>query len=139
MSLRALRTLVAISRKGSFSAAAEALHLTQAAVSLQMKSLEEELDTELFDRSGRSPRLNANGRLALERQRQQQSRRQSATAASTQDDSREPPSANRSVAHSDEPGESDAGLSHESDFAEPVTDLAAINAQTRTLTRWAAP
>ncbi|MHB8762988.1 MAG: LysR family transcriptional regulator [Deferrisomatales bacterium] len=67
MSLRALRTLTVISRKGSFSAAAEQLGLTQAAVSLQMKGLEEELDAELFDRSGRSPRLNAAGRLALAR------------------------------------------------------------------------
>jgi len=41
--------------------------LTQAAVSLQMKGLEEELAAELFDRSGRSPRLNAAGRRVLER------------------------------------------------------------------------
>ena len=32
-----------------------------------MKNLEEELESELFDRSGRSPELNANGRLALQR------------------------------------------------------------------------
>ena len=67
MSLRALRTLVAIARKGSFSAAAEQVALTQAAVSLQMKGLEEEFDAELFDRSGRSPRLNSAGRLVLQR------------------------------------------------------------------------
>lgn len=67
MSLRALRTLTVIARKGSFSAAAEQLGLTQAAVSLQMKGLEAELDAELFERSGRSPRLNAAGRLALAR------------------------------------------------------------------------
>ena len=67
MSLRALRTLTAIAHRGTFSAAAEAVGLTQAAVSLQMKALEEELDTELFDRTGRSPRLNASGRLALEK------------------------------------------------------------------------
>ncbi len=67
MSLRALRTLTVIARKGSFSAAAEQLGLTQAAVSLQMKVLEGELAAELFDRSGRSPRLNAAGRLALAR------------------------------------------------------------------------
>jgi DNA-binding transcriptional LysR family regulator len=67
MSLRALRTLTVIARRGSFSAAAEEVGLTQAAVSLQMKSLEEELDAELFDRTGRSPRLNAAGRLVLKR------------------------------------------------------------------------
>ncbi len=67
MSLRALRTLTLIARRGSFSAAAEEMGLTQAAVSLQMKSLEEELDAELFDRTGRSPKLNASGRLVLKR------------------------------------------------------------------------
>ncbi len=67
MSLRALRTLVAIGRKGSFAAAAAQVGLTQAAVSLQMKALEEEFGVELFDRSGGRPRFNAAGRLALER------------------------------------------------------------------------
>ncbi len=67
MSLRALRTLIQVARKGTFAAAAEALGLTQAAVSLQMKGLEEELGAELFDRTGRGTRLNAAGRLALGR------------------------------------------------------------------------
>lgn len=67
MSLRSLRTLTVIARKNSFAAAAEHLHLTQAAVSLQVKKLEEELETELFERAGRSPRLNADGRLVVER------------------------------------------------------------------------
>ncbi|WP_321492658.1 LysR family transcriptional regulator [uncultured Desulfobacter sp.] len=67
MSLRALRTLIAISHKGSFVAAAEHLGLTQAAVSLQIKNLEEELGTALFNRDGRKPKINASGRLAVER------------------------------------------------------------------------
>lgn len=67
MSLRALRTLVVIAQKGTFSAAAEHLGLTQAAVSHQMKGLEEELDADLFDRTGRGTKLNAAGRLVLER------------------------------------------------------------------------
>ncbi len=67
MSLRALRTLTVIARTGSFSAAAEHLGLTQAAVSHQVKGLEEELGTELFDRTGRGTRLNPSGRLILER------------------------------------------------------------------------
>jgi len=67
MSLRALRTLTLIARKGSFSAAAEQLGLTQAAVSHQVKALEGELGVELFDRTGRGTRLNAEGRLVLER------------------------------------------------------------------------
>jgi len=67
MSLRALRTLVVIARKGSFAAAADQLGLTQAAVSLQIKNLEDQLETELFNREGRRPRLNASGRLVVER------------------------------------------------------------------------
>ncbi len=70
MSLRALRTLVAISRKGSFVAAAEQLGLTQAAVSLQIKTLEETLETELFNREGHKPKLNSRGRLVVERAEQ---------------------------------------------------------------------
>lgn len=70
MSLRALRTLVTIARKGSFAAAAEQLRLTQAAVSLQIKSLEEELQSELFNRDGHKPKLNASGRLAVARAEQ---------------------------------------------------------------------
>lgn len=67
MSLRALRTLQLIAHKGSFVAAAEQLGLTQAAVSLQIKNLEESLGTELFNREGHKPKLNANGRLVVER------------------------------------------------------------------------
>ncbi len=70
MSLRALRTLVAISRKGSFVAAADQLGLTQAAVSLQIKNLEEDLGTPLFNRDGHKPKINASGRLVVERAEQ---------------------------------------------------------------------
>lgn len=70
MSLRTLQILTAIARKGSFAAAADHLGLTQSAVSLQIKNLEEELEVQLFERSGRSPKLNASGRLVLERARE---------------------------------------------------------------------
>jgi DNA-binding transcriptional LysR family regulator len=70
MSLRALRTLQLIAHKGSFVAAAEQLGLTQAAVSLQIKNLEETLGTTLFNREGHKPKLNANGRLVVERAEQ---------------------------------------------------------------------
>ncbi|ALM82528.1 LysR family transcriptional regulator [Bordetella sp. N] len=63
--LRFLRTFVAVSRYGSFSEAAERVALTQAAVSFQMRALEEELGRELFDRSGRLAILNAAGRDLL--------------------------------------------------------------------------
>lgn len=67
MSLRNLQILTAVARKGSFAAAADHLGLTQSAISLQIKNLEEELGVQLFERTGRSPKLNANGRLVLER------------------------------------------------------------------------
>src|SRR5262245_24010208 len=67
MSLRNLQILTAVARKGSFAAAADHLGLTQSAISLQIKNLEEELGVQLFERTGRSPKLNANGRLVVER------------------------------------------------------------------------
>lgn len=67
MSLRALRSFVAIARHGTFAAAAAALGLTQSAVSLQMRGLEAELRARLFDRSRRSPTLTAAGRALLAR------------------------------------------------------------------------
>lgn len=67
MSLRALRTLVAIARHGTFAGAADALGLTQSAVSLHVKALEQEFRTRLFDRSRKRPVLTEAGRLALER------------------------------------------------------------------------
>lgn len=70
MSLRALRSLIAIFHKGSFVAAAEQLGLTPAAVSLQIKNLEEALETELFNREGHKPKLNSSGRLVVERAEQ---------------------------------------------------------------------
>ena len=67
MSLRNLRILTAIADKGSFAAAADHLGLTQSAVSLQIKKLEQEFGAQLFDRTGRSLKLNVNGRLVVER------------------------------------------------------------------------
>ena len=67
MSLRALRSFLAVARHGSFVAAAGALGITQSAVSLQMRSLEGELRSTLFDRSRRTPTLTAAGRALLPR------------------------------------------------------------------------
>ncbi len=69
MSLRHLRTLVAIADRGGFSVAADAIGLTQSAVSLQMKALEDSLGVALFDRSGRYPVLTRHGRIVVERAR----------------------------------------------------------------------
>ena len=62
-----LKTLQAVARFGTFAAAGERLGLTQAAVSGQMKRLEEKLGRILFDRTGRSATLNAAGRTVLAR------------------------------------------------------------------------
>jgi len=69
MELRQLRTLVAISDFGTFAAAADAIGLTQSAVSLQIKGLEEEIGTEIFDRRHRPPLLNDKGRAMVEQAR----------------------------------------------------------------------
>ena len=60
--IRFLRTFLAVAQYGSFSEAAEHVALTQAAVSFQMRALENELGRELFDRSGRLALINAAGR-----------------------------------------------------------------------------
>ena len=51
-----LRTFIAIAETGSFTRAADIVHKTQSAVSMQMKRLEERLDRAIFARDGRGPR-----------------------------------------------------------------------------------
>ncbi len=63
--IRELKTLMAVAREGTFAAAGEQIGLTQAAVSAQMQRLEAELGFQLFDRTGRSARLNAMGHQTL--------------------------------------------------------------------------
>lgn len=55
--LNALRAFEAVARTGSFRQAAEALFVTQSAVSHQIRHLEDWLGAPLFDREGRRPRL----------------------------------------------------------------------------------
>ncbi|WP_321912017.1 LysR family transcriptional regulator [Burkholderia cepacia] len=62
ITLRMLRTLQAFARSGSFAAAAEKTALTQAAVSLQMRGLEEALGKSIFDRRARQIALTREGR-----------------------------------------------------------------------------
>lgn len=61
MQSRSLRAFLALYQYGTVAAAAEAVHLSPAAVSVQLKNLEEELDVDLFVRTGRTISLNANG------------------------------------------------------------------------------
>ncbi len=65
MDLEQLRTLVAAAEAGSLSAAARARHLTQPAVSLQVKALEGDLGARLFHRLGRGVELTEAGRAVL--------------------------------------------------------------------------
>ncbi|MCR9257086.1 MAG: LysR substrate-binding domain-containing protein [Alphaproteobacteria bacterium] len=70
MDLRQLRTLVAIVDHRSFAAAGEAVGLTQSAVSLQVKALEESLGVSLFDRTKRPPEPTLEGRRMADRARE---------------------------------------------------------------------
>jgi DNA-binding transcriptional LysR family regulator len=70
MSLRALKTLVAIAEHGSFAAAARAVNRSESAVSTQMRALESELNAPLFDRSKRPPELNETGRALVAKARE---------------------------------------------------------------------
>ena len=57
MTLRRLKSLITIIETGSFSQAAEKAHISQSAISQQMRQLESDLGLQLFDRSGRTPKL----------------------------------------------------------------------------------
>ena len=61
LSLDCLRSFEAVARRLSFSAAAEEMHLTQPAISRQIKGLEEELGAPLFTRGTRKVELTAAG------------------------------------------------------------------------------
>jgi len=66
-SIRVFKTFVEVARTGSFAAASERAALTPAAVSLQMKSLEQDLGYTVFDRTGNVAALNARGHDLLAR------------------------------------------------------------------------
>jgi DNA-binding transcriptional LysR family regulator len=64
--LRALPVFEAVARTLSFSAAAEELHVTQSAVSHQIRQLEDDLGETLFERGGRRVALTEQGERYLE-------------------------------------------------------------------------
>jgi len=67
MDLDQLRGFIETAREKSFTRAAEKLFLTQPAVSLQIKALEEELGERLFERRGKRVSLTEAGRLLFSR------------------------------------------------------------------------
>lgn len=67
MEIRILRAFLEIAREGSMTAAAEVLHVSQPALSKQMKDLENELGQELFRRGSRSVSLTDAGTLLRRR------------------------------------------------------------------------
>jgi len=66
LDLDQLRTFLAIAEIGSFTAAADVVHKTQSAVSMQMRRLEERVGRPIFTRDGRQSRLTEDGRRLLE-------------------------------------------------------------------------
>jgi DNA-binding transcriptional LysR family regulator len=65
MDLRKLEIFATVARLGSFSRAAEALHMAQPAVSIAVRKLEDSLGLALFDRSARKASLTAEGHRLL--------------------------------------------------------------------------
>ncbi|MEP7155938.1 MAG: LysR family transcriptional regulator [Betaproteobacteria bacterium] len=65
MELYQLRSLVAIAEAGQLTRAAEKLHISQPALSAQLKALEEELDLQLFERTPSGMVATAAGKRVL--------------------------------------------------------------------------
>ena len=67
MEIHQLRYFCAVAKTGSFTRAAQREHLAQPSLSQQVKKLEDELGTRLFDRLGRTVRLTSFGEAFLPR------------------------------------------------------------------------
>lgn len=65
MSIALLKSLIAVAEDGSFSAAADRVCVSQAAVGQQMRRLEAQFNVVLFDRSQKTPQLNQLGKALV--------------------------------------------------------------------------
>lgn len=65
LDLDQLQTFITIADTGSFTRAAEGVHRTQSAVSMQMRRLEERIGKPLFEKEGRTNRLTEEGERLL--------------------------------------------------------------------------
>lgn len=66
LNLKHLRYFWAVAHEGNLTRAAARLHVTQSAVSIQIKTLEEDLGSPLFERRGKQLVLTESGRIALD-------------------------------------------------------------------------
>src|SRR5919197_2667254 len=66
LDLKRIRVLGEVARHASFSAAADALHLSQSAVSQQVATLELEVGMSLLERTRNGPKLNDAGRRLVD-------------------------------------------------------------------------
>ncbi len=90
MELRHLRYFVAVAEEENVTRAAARLHVSQPAVSRQIRDLEEEIGVALFRRSARALTITAPGRVFLDHARDVLRRAQAAVAAA-RDEDRLPP------------------------------------------------
>jgi len=67
MDTQSLLAFIAVAETGSFSRAAERLHLTQPAISKRIANLEQQLNCRLFDRIGRQTHLTEAGQALMPR------------------------------------------------------------------------
>ena len=65
LDLDQLQTFISIADTGSFTRAAEEVHRTQSAVSMQMRRLEERIGKPLFEKDGRTNKLTEDGEKLL--------------------------------------------------------------------------
>ena len=66
MEIRQVQSFVHVAKLGSFSRAAETMGYSQSAITVQIRLLEEELGTKLFDRMGKKVSLTPQGKRFLE-------------------------------------------------------------------------
>ena len=69
MDIKTLYTLIAIADRGSFVEAGNSIGLSLSAVSMQMRALEEEIESTIFDRTRRPPALTDAGLALVHRAR----------------------------------------------------------------------
>ncbi|HWK49383.1 MAG TPA: LysR family transcriptional regulator, partial [Steroidobacter sp.] len=86
MELRQLRYFIAVAEAGSFSRAAELLHVSQPPLSVQIKALEDEIGVRLLERTPRGVSLTVAGAAFFEEVRGALARLEHAKSAAARAD-----------------------------------------------------